>query len=304
MKIKSLLIALGVFVLFIVTDAGWTDELSKYLERRDEILSGLYTLSKAFTKGVVDSHIIILFMLYFFSFTTYKYLEFRSEKEPFDRSIESFSKGEYELLLNDPIYKVNQSFGKSENRAIVKSNISVLKKNLETKMAVFDHNQNIIALLGFIGTVLGLILAIGLTEGLFGDGQANDTNSVMSKVVKGLSIAFVTTAFSLLFTVIINFFKNNIEKTYTFFIEQYEKNAELKIQNDLKADDDIQQIYSTIISKLKVIGGNLGELSENFGSAFKDNLNSSITTLNKNIVEVEELLSTHRNMTEPTNSNG
>ncbi|WP_299273614.1 MotA/TolQ/ExbB proton channel family protein [uncultured Psychroserpens sp.] len=315
---------------FLKKEVNWTG--LNVLDK--DVIPGIFALINAIVKGIVDSHIIIIFMFfYIFSFLSkshvyrklalerkldlsYFYKESIREsktderilieeenifdKTEYDKIIETVSKSKknkdkrFEERYSDLYNKLNDTLDKSkdEARKRVETKIESTQKTKENGIETFSHYQNMIALFGFLGTVLGLILAIGLTENIFGkEVSADATTEWMPKIVKGLSVAFVTTAFSLIFTKIILLSKRKFEFAHDEYIRIYHLQASTKIDKEPIPDhQNIQYKLRKVSGTLKNITDQLTFLGKKLGGVFEcaisdplDEVTETISTLNSEI---------------------
>lgn len=310
-----------------------TEDANKEKSAIEGVLPNILGLIIAFIKGVIDSHIIIVMMFFYFI----RYMEesklyrrkardrkddldhfmeiklpnnldensFLEEKNIFNSKVysnkiqvltERGKKGEASLNRYRELYEnLNEKLDSSisEARELVASNEEGIVKDKKNGLQTFDFFQNKIALFGFLGTVLGLIIAVGRTKSLFSGG--GDLNEVMPSVVEGLSIAFVTTAFSLICTIIIVAAKRKFENTHDSYIKAYHSYATAKIkyaptpkyqnvQNQLRK---VSSSFSTVTNNIESLGKELGGIFQATISKHLSNTKESLSKLNSEIDDLE-----------------
>lgn len=75
-----------------------------------------------------------------------------------------------------------------------------------------------IPILGFLGTVMGITLAIGELGG-----NLSDTETTLPKMISGLSVAFDTTALALSFSIVLMFVQYFVEKAETALLDRVDQ---------------------------------------------------------------------------------
>ena len=124
--------------------------------------------------------------------------------------------------------------GASEAEKAIEARGAIEMANLEKNMAWISFFIGVAPMLGFLGTVIGMIKAFNDIKG------ANDISPAV--VADGISIALLTTAFGLIVAVILQFFQNFALNMIESRVVDMEKGSEVLVETivDLERDGDLK----------------------------------------------------------------
>ncbi len=112
-----------------------------------------------------------------------------------------------------------------------------------------------IPILGFLGTVMGITLAIG---GL--GGNLSDTESTLPKMIADLSFAFDTTALALSFSIVLMFFQFYVEKMENRLLDRVDEQTNRELAGRFEEYSDSLE---GVVQAMRAQGDSIGKLMEN-----------------------------------------
>lgn len=139
------------------------------------------------------------------------------------------------------IAAVCQSFHIGHSALAAESTLSNRRSSVEEELAVYfepaEHAESSLPLIGFAGTIVGIMFAMGGLSDVFSKAANNPAviADEMPKVVKSLSVAFDTTFAALLMTLFVKF-----------------RQASLAKQTERSINDAILAMEDHVIPKLRV----------------------------------------------------
>jgi len=257
------------------------------------LAESILTIIRSFVNGVYDSHVIFIamiavYVMYRQSTKTYRerskdcqsdldFLKSQGEKNfnPFDLNIEEQIAPKKSLTrINNLRKNLQQAIVSRESaRELISTELKDKNQIKNNGTETYSFYQNIIALLGFLGTIFGLILAIGLTVSLFSK-TTGEVNTSMSQVAQGLSIAFVTTALSIAFSLVILYSKRKFEGTYDLYIEEYHRHASQWVESQpiLTDEQKFKDKVNAVCNELSSTAGQFDSLGKRIGGIFEENI--------------------------------
>ncbi|MDO4630515.1 MAG: MotA/TolQ/ExbB proton channel family protein [Planctomycetia bacterium] len=112
-----------------------------------------------------------------------------------------------------------------------------------------------IPILGFLGTVMGITLAIG---GL--GGNLSDTESTLPKMIADLSFAFDTTALALSFSIVLMFFQFYVEKMENRLLDRVDEQTNRELAGRFEEYSDSLE---GVVQAMRTQGDAISKLMEN-----------------------------------------